>query len=58
MKGLTVQNTSRTFRLPSTLDAELVALANAVVMHPSTLIRDAVRLYVRFYMENPKELDK
>ena len=56
MKGLTIQNTSRTFRLPNTLDAEIVELAQAIPMHPSTLIRDAVSQYVRFYRDNPHEL--
>jgi len=58
MKGLTIQNTSRTFRLPSTLDAEIVDLAQRIPMHPSTLIRDAVSQYVRFYSANLQELGK
>lgn len=56
MNGLTIHNTSRTFRLPKTLDAEIVALAQAIPLHPSTLIRDAVSQYVRFYRDNPHEL--
>ena len=58
MKGLSIQNTSRTFRLPNTLDAEIVELAKAVPRHPSDLIRDAVSQYVRFYRDNPNELAK
>ncbi len=56
MKGLQIQNTSRTFRLPNTLDAEIVELARAIPRHPSDLIRDAVAQYVRFYRNNPDEL--
>jgi len=56
MKGLTVHSASRTFRLPQSLDAEIVELAKAVPRHPSELIRDAVSQYVRFYRENPREL--
>ena len=58
MKGLQIQNTSRTFRLPNTLDAEIVELAKSIPMHPSTLIRDAVSQYVHFYKANPQELVK
>ena len=56
MKGLTIHNASRTFRLPHTLDAELVELAKAIPRHPSDLIRDAVAQYVRFYKNHLDEL--
>jgi predicted transcriptional regulator len=58
MKGLTIHNASRTFRLPHTLDAELVELAKSIPMHPSMLIRDAVSQYVRYYRNNPDEVSK
>ena len=58
MKGLQIQNTSRTFRLPNTLDAEIVELARSIPLHPSTLIRDAVSQYVRYYRNNPDEVSK
>ena len=58
MRGLTIHNASRTFRLPHTLDAEIVELAKAIPRHTSDLIRDAVTQYVRFYREHPQELVK
>jgi predicted transcriptional regulator len=56
MRGLTIHNASRTFRLPHTLDAEIVELAKAIPRHPSDLIRDAVTQYVRFYKNHLDEL--
>ena len=51
-----IHTVTKTIRIPESLNEDLIQLSLKVQRHSSTIIRDSISKFVKYYLQNPKEL--